>query len=306
MTTLTNPPVPAGYNLLKQSELTPDLTAWAVSILHNPTAYPMFATSTRVSGQLDLLARVEWHPADFQNHTVHRGVTLYDRFHAPELYAEGIDVSRYQPVVDWAKAAQAGVRFAFIKATEGTTHLDNTFGAHWAGAKQARVLRGAYHFFRPQQDGASQARYFLRQLTDHGELPPMLDVEVADGVSPVALVTGIDAWLGVVTASLARPIIYTSPAFWKSLPSIASIASKADLCLAAWNVPAPGAVSGWSNWTFWQYTNKGSVAGIPGLVDRERFMGGVEQLQAYSDQVRTANAGLKAQAGSSKGLSGAA
>ncbi|HEY5375929.1 MAG TPA: GH25 family lysozyme [Polyangiaceae bacterium] len=90
------------------------------------------------------------------------------------------------------------------------------------------------------------------------------------------------------------------------MPSIASIAARADLCLAEWGVAAPGAINGWSNWTFWQYTNKGTVAGIPGLVDRERFMGGAEQLQAYRDQVRTAHAGLKAQVGSSKVLSGAA
>ncbi|HEX3851664.1 MAG TPA: hypothetical protein VHW01_11905 [Polyangiaceae bacterium] len=87
MTASSNPPVPAGYKLLKQSEVTPELTAWAVSILHNPAAYPMFATSTRESGLLELLARVEWHPPDFQNHVAHRGVTLYERVQT-DVYAE--------------------------------------------------------------------------------------------------------------------------------------------------------------------------------------------------------------------------
>ncbi len=215
---------------------------------------------------------------------IHRGVTLYERAQSQEVYAEGIDVSRCQPVVDWVRAAQSGIQFAFIKATEGKTHLDNTFGAHWAGAKQARVLRGVYHFFCPQQDAASQARYFLAQLTDPGELLPVLDVEVADRVSPVAIVNGIDAWLDIVTAKLRRPIIYTSSAFWKSLPSIASVAAKADLWLAAWAEAAPGALSGWSSWTFWQHTNKGNVCGINGLVDRDRFMGGADRLQGYSGQ----------------------
>jgi lysozyme len=164
------------------------------------------------------------------------------------------------------------------------------------------VLRGAYHFFRPQQDGTSQARYFLAQLTDPGELQPVLDVEVADGVSPVAIVNGIDAWLEIVTASMRRPIIYTSPSFWKSLPSIASIASKADLWLAAWGEAAPGAVNGWQSWTFWQHTNKGGGAGIAGLVDRDRFNGSVDGLQAYGAQVRGEDAGLRA-AESSKVLS---
>jgi len=73
-----NPPVPAGYKLMAQSDVTAAMTAWAVAILNDPTDYPMFATATQTFGTLTVLARVEWHPADFQNSVVHRGVTLYE------------------------------------------------------------------------------------------------------------------------------------------------------------------------------------------------------------------------------------
>jgi hypothetical protein len=73
-----NPPVPAGYKPMMQSEVTPDMTAWAVSILDDPTTYPMFATATKTFDELTVLARVEWQPPDFQNSVVHRGVTLYE------------------------------------------------------------------------------------------------------------------------------------------------------------------------------------------------------------------------------------
>jgi hypothetical protein len=73
-----NPPVPAGYKLMMQSEVTPEMTTWAVEILDDPTTYPMFSTTTRMFGTKLVLARVEWHPPDFQNHVVHRGVTLYE------------------------------------------------------------------------------------------------------------------------------------------------------------------------------------------------------------------------------------
>jgi hypothetical protein len=73
-----NPPVPAGYKLMMQSEVTTDMTTWAVAILHDPVTYPMFATTTMQFGSLLVLARVEWHPPDFQNSVVHRGVTLYE------------------------------------------------------------------------------------------------------------------------------------------------------------------------------------------------------------------------------------
>ncbi len=72
-----NPPVPAGWVLMQESAVAPAMTAWAVMILDDPTTYPMYSTTIQTFGTLMVLARVEWHPPDFQNATVHRGVTLY-------------------------------------------------------------------------------------------------------------------------------------------------------------------------------------------------------------------------------------
>lgn len=72
-----NPPVPTGWTLMQQSAVTPQMTTWAVSILQNPTMYPMWSTTTQTFGAQMVMARVEWHPPDFQNSAIHRGVTLY-------------------------------------------------------------------------------------------------------------------------------------------------------------------------------------------------------------------------------------
>ncbi len=72
-----NPPVPAGWQLMQQSAVTPAMTSWAVTILHDPTSHPMYSTTVQAFGPATVLARVEWHPPDFQNMAVHRGVTLY-------------------------------------------------------------------------------------------------------------------------------------------------------------------------------------------------------------------------------------
>ena len=37
----------------------------------------MFSTTMMTFGTLLVMARVEWHPPDFQNCAIHRGVTLY-------------------------------------------------------------------------------------------------------------------------------------------------------------------------------------------------------------------------------------
>lgn len=73
-----NPPIPAGYKLMAQADVTQAMTDWAVSILDDHTTYPMFSTAMKTFGTLMVLARVEWHSPDFQNNKVHRGVTLYE------------------------------------------------------------------------------------------------------------------------------------------------------------------------------------------------------------------------------------
>src|SRR6478736_1988426 len=285
----SNPPIPVGLRLMKQLAVTPAMTAWAVEILRDSAKYPMFATVTKNFGQMDVLARVEWHSPDFQNHAEHRGVTLYVAMPAVAEVpaAEGIDVSGYQPIVDWTKVAASGISFAFIKATEGTTLIDHAFVDHWARAKQANLLRGAYHFFRPKQDAAAQARFFLAQLHDPGELPPVLDVEVVNSVPLAQIAASVGIWLDIVAAKIGRPLVYTSPSFWNALPGVAEIASKADLWVANWGARAPAAVHGWSKWTFWQFTNKATIAGIPGTadMDEDRFGGSVAELRAYSAAV---------------------
>jgi len=281
-----NPQIPDGYRLMQQLAVTPAMTAWAVQILRDPGKYPMFTTVTKVFEQLNVLARVEWHSPDFQNHAEHRGVTLYAPIRAAvdAPAAEGIDLSGYQPTVDWTKVAASGIAFAFIKATEGTTLIDHAFADHWARAKQANLLRGAYHFFRPKQDAAAQARFFLARLSDPGELPPVLDVEVVNGVPLAQIAASVGAWLDIVTASVGRPIVYTSPSFWNALPDVSTIASKADLWVANWGARSPAAVHGWSKWTFWQFTNKATISGIPGTadMDEDRFAGSLADLRSYS------------------------
>lgn len=74
-----NPPVPAGWVQVKDSAVTPAMTAWATEIVKNRKAYPMCSSTTQTFGAATILARVEWHPPDFNVATVHRGVTLYER-----------------------------------------------------------------------------------------------------------------------------------------------------------------------------------------------------------------------------------
>lgn len=195
---------------------------------------------------------------------------------------QGIDVSHFQGAVDWQKVAQAGMSFAFAKATEGITYTDPQFAKNWAGIHAAGLLRGAYHFFEANDDATAQAQHFLATVQlAAGDLPPVLDVETTAGVSSSQIWSGVSTWLQVVEQATGRqPILYTAPGFWSSHQPDLTL-TRYPLWLADY-AAQPVLPTGWTSWLFWQHSQSGSVAGVTGAVDLDLFSGTVEQLHALA------------------------
>lgn len=195
---------------------------------------------------------------------------------------QGIDVSHYQGTIDWNQVRSVGTQFAFIKALEGITSTDPEFPTNWRGAKAAGLLCGAYHFYWPGDDPNQQAEAFLSiYQPSPGDLPPVLDIETTHDQSPSSVVQGIQVWLSAVEARVGvRPILYTDPSFWKSLgdPPFGAY----PLWVADYGVTSPTVPAGWANWTFWQTSQSGSVAGVPSTVDLDLFQGSLADLQALT------------------------
>lgn len=191
---------------------------------------------------------------------------------------QGIDVSHYQGVVDWQKVADAGMAFAFAKATDGITYTDPEFATNWSGMHAVGLLRGAYHFFEPNDDATSQAQHFLATVQlAAGDLPPVLDVETTGGVANAQIWSGVSTWLQVVEKETGRqPLIYTAPGFWNGhQPDLAL--TKYPLWLADY-ASQPTLPTGWTSWLFWQSSQTGTVAGVTGSVDLDTFSGTIAQL----------------------------
>jgi lysozyme len=199
---------------------------------------------------------------------------------------QGIDVSHFQGRIDWAAVAQGGMKFAFIKATDGTAGdgtagIDPLFRANWNQARDAGLKRGAYHFFRAQQDSERQARNFLAAIeNDRGELPPVLDFELLGGASAQAAIAASRRWMEIVEKACQRkPMLYTGPAFWNTSLDSSSLLAEYPLWIAHYTTDTqPRVPSAWKQWTFWQYSEKGSVPGISGPVDRDCFNGTLMEL----------------------------
>lgn len=196
--------------------------------------------------------------------------------------ALGIDVSSYQGSIDWPTVKKAGISFASIKATEGTNITDNMFATNYADAKRAGILRGAYHFARPSEGPAvDQANHFLDVVNAAGgvdELPAILDVEDNGGLSPQALTSWVQSWVDTVKSVTNKtPLIYTYPYFAET--NLETTLSNLPLWIAEYGVSQPQNVNGWTSWTFWQYSDTGTVNGITGNVDLDVYNGSVTQLQ---------------------------
>jgi lysozyme len=185
----------------------------------------------------------------------------------------GIDVSRHQGEIQWSRVEASGIRFAFIKATEGTNYVDPYFAVNWDEAADHKIVRGAYHFMRPRMDGKAQALHFLRHVRlALGDLPPVLDLEVTDGVSAAAIRREALEWLETVEAATGmKPIVYTLPHFANSY--LGGKLARYPLWVVDLTLLWPSPSKGWVGWSFWQYSHTGSVDGISGDLDLDIFGG---------------------------------
>ncbi len=193
------------------------------------------------------------------------------------LALEGMDVSVFQGDVDFAAAKEGGIEVVYIRASFGERGVDDTFRQNARRAQSAGLPYGFYHFLEAQtpEQARVEARHFAQTIRGTNyPCRPALDFEVDETLSDQEVRTVVSAFLEEVEALTgARPIIYAD----------ASNAARLDesftaypLWIAQWEVDAPDvAATPWNQWTGWQYTDNGRVAGVSGRVDRDVFTQGV-------------------------------
>ncbi len=204
---------------------------------------------------------------------------------------QGMDVSSYQGNVDWSAAVSKGARFAYLKATEGTTYTNPYFYGQSGGSFDAGVIRGAYHFALPNTSGgAVQANWFV----DHGggwtpdglTLPPALDIEYNPygascyGLSQSAMVGWIREFSDTVHDRTGRyPMIYTTTAWWTSCTgNDGGFGETNPLWVARYASSVGTLPAGWKFQTIWQYSDSGSLPG-----DQDYFNGALDRVRATAN-----------------------
>ena len=150
----------------------------------------------------------------------------------------GIDVSKFQGDIDWNAVANSGVKFAWIKATEGGDRADERFQANWTGAKAAGVARGAYHFVywcRPPLE--EMANFEQNAPVEDDALPPVLDVEATPTsktchkhLTQEGAIADMKVMLDEMERHYGkRPIIYTTVDFYEAILSDGAFIGLSDL-----------------------------------------------------------------------------
>ncbi|WP_394842511.1 lysozyme [Pendulispora brunnea] len=238
--------------------------------------------------------------AGSEDHTAGSQIRLHEGADAPEMLTEsadavaatvlGCDVSGHQGNVNWAAAWNAGARFCYVKATEGTSYRNPYFAQQYNGSYNQGMIRGAYHFALPNNSsGTAQADFFV----DHGggwssdgkTLPPALDMEynpygaTCYGLSAASMVQWVRDFSNRVHARTRKyPMIYTSTSWWSQCTgNNGSFGSTNPLWIPRYGSSVGTLPAGWGFHTIWQYADSGSMPG-----DQNRFNGAYDRLQALA------------------------
>lgn len=219
----------------------------------------------------------------------------------------GVDVSMFEPNVDWRILRSQGFRFALIRATSSTGFVDPKFAEHWAGAREAGILRGAYHYLFGGLDAKKQAELFIKTVgTDKGELPPIVDLEDAfnEDVPNKKLIKTCKAFLDIIEKEFDHtPMVYSRRTYLEPRVSINGKAPDWAKDYHLWvaqypfefnpdtmpNVNMPRQPKGWSNWKFWQYSETAIVGGVtdeigrPTRIDLDWFRGTEAELFQFAN-----------------------
>ena len=190
----------------------------------------------------------------------------------------GFDISHYQKKEDikWDSLtiANDGIKLDFVvmRATMGNRKKDKHFDDFWETSKKNELIRGAYHFYRADEDPVMQANNYLESVKlESGDMRPVLDIErVPRRKSREKFIEDLKVWLKIVEDKYGeKPIIYTYYYYYKD--HLKGEFDDYPLWLANYNdvmVPSPD-----DDWKLWQFTEKGIVKGINTKVDLNIYNG---------------------------------
>ncbi len=189
-------------------------------------------------------------------------------------HIHGIDISHYQGDVFWEHVGDnSKMSYVYIKASEGSTIIDEKYKSNIELAHKYGLKVGSYHFFRPTTNLTEQLENFKSQCRPGDQdLIPMIDIESAGGLSIDQFCDSLFCFLEMIEkAYRQKPLLYSGRNFYNKY-----LAWKVDdypLMIAQYTEDEEPILIDGRDYTMWQYSAKGKINGINTYVDKSRFMG---------------------------------
>jgi len=206
---------------------------------------------------------------------------IYQILKAHKELTFGFDVSQYQGEIDWEQIDSVEnkfpLHFVLIRATAGNNKEDSEFGDNWKAAKEHHFIRGAYHYYRPNENSIEQAENFIKTVTlQKGDLPPVLDIEQLPKEQSIdSLKVGLKRWLKKIDAHYkVKPIIYTGEKYYEDF--LKEEFKGYTFWVANYNFFVENIKE---DWLFWQFTEKAVINGINEKVDLNIYNGTPKMLE---------------------------
>lgn len=186
---------------------------------------------------------------------------------------KGIDVSVWQGDIDYKEVKDDGVECVYIRACEGTTLVDSKFQRNYEEAKKEGLKLGFYQYVtaRDTKQAKDQAHFFYSLIKNKDQqLRPAMDFEQLEGLSKKECND-----IAKVYMETLENLLGYKPAFYSNAYDVQTVwerdINKYPLWIADYGVRSPYTTGEWSDWSGFQYSSRGSVKGISGHVDMDRF-----------------------------------
>ncbi len=219
---------------------------------------------------------------DFEDQQGERVVA--DRLASQTGKADGIDVSKWQGIIDWKKVKDSGIDFAIIRigyrGENGTIYKDVNADYNIQQAQKAGVLVGVYFFSTAvnSAEAAAEADWTISAIKGYSiSYPVVYDCEGFDsvnsrmhGLTNAQRTDNALTFLSAIEKAGYNGMFYGSKNDLENNWETSRIASAYKIWIARYTTPTyPETVnpdySG--KYDMWQYTNRGKVNGIDGNVD---------------------------------------
>ena len=243
-----------------------------------------------------------WLDDDFTcaNPTVAKHLGTYKSVVVPEADKNkdggqlGIDVSKYQGNIDWAKVAKDGVRFAILRAgsqDNNGPYVDPYFEKNYTGAKAAGLKVGAYVFTygKTEEEQNKELNVWLTALQGKTfDYPVFVDVE-ADQLKNVSNLTNlVKRMMDILDQKGFIPGWYSYTNFINSYIDASALKD-----YPLWVADYRDSIGYKGDYMMWQYSSSGTIDGISGDVDLNLDYSGICDDSAADEPAPTPPVELK-------------